>query len=1479
MMYERRAGGIAAASMSEKQYRRARGAPPTGLWAFSLALVGLGHTPLFAIPSPDVVIGLFASAAQVLGLVTVALGSVAYQRKRRGAAAGARGGGGSLKWPLRILAVLFLASLVANVLQYTSHVDQRTARLRRNLHRSSTENGAQVGDANLKTLSFSGQLEHPWGISSTGLAEAVGRQRDEPDAKILELVDVREPEEAEMGGIEGSWHIRYPDLRIDKERLIHSAETIVLVCYSGNRSSELCEEFREAGIPCRFLIGGYEKWIAEERPLVRADGRKEGELRGLPEFPAKHRLLDTPEVEHLVASRDPVFVDVRYEGDFARGHIPGAVNLPLRKMRSAAMNEAIEGLPKDRPVIAVCYDKRSSFYGAILGLRVTRAGGQFAGRYTVPHEFVVAKAARPHVEKFLEANNAGLVGWLSKPLVALLEKLDSGLGHLALAIACAVLLLRLLVLPLTWKNERDQMVGRRLEPRIAEIKKRFADDPARASRGVIKLQREAKMTPARNLLGSLVQISLFLVFFAAVSNVSKSSVDGFLWMDKLAEADPWLILPTLLAGLVFLLLELGGKKHGTTQHLMRLAAAGLLFAITFRLAAALNLYLVLNIGLLLIQNRILARVLAKRDVDPKSILEAEPLPAQAVASLSLAHRVPDCGNKALRLGQLRAAGFPVPNGFVCTAELYEDADAKGTLRLSSKNQRALRSSWRQLGADLVAVRSSGLNEDGEDQSYAGIFESLLNVDHAGLVPALEEVGRSLNSSRAAAYSGFDAEVGGVLVQEMVAAEYAGVLFTEHPMETGSLLIEMVEGLGESLVSGTATPEGYRYGRLSHEPLDENQAPIDLRPLIELSLRVEALYDKPQDIEWAYRDGRFLLLQTRDITAHALSGKGARGATRRILERERRRLLDRVKRSKAPIAGRKQAASPSTPPVFAQNELSELLPRPTPLSLSMMRALWAPGGSTEIACRELGVPYHVDEDEAPVVETVYGALYVNRWQEAQSVGKGPGMACAFRMARSAEGIEAEFREEFLGPFLRDIRLRETMDLRKLSAAELIRLFLDWQKGFVEETYVQAERINIAADFYVKSAEEQLRRNGLEPAEYLSELPTTVVHQAMSMLPEIRAGLRPQREFVGLFGHRAPHDYELAAPRYRESQELVEELVERASRLDDMSLQSQGESVDAAEESEVNRAPLPEKKLLAIVVERARKFQALKEEAKHHALREFALLRSVLLAIDRKLELCGQIFQLEIGELRALASTGHRRHLLRVIEARRVRGELFERVQLPTTLRQTDIERLTISDEGCTLERRETSQRPEGLSGALVSGSSEVVGPARVIRDSAQIDAFRDGEVLIARFTDPTWTPLFPRAAAVVTEVGGRLSHAAIVAREYGVTAVVGVENLFDSIETGDLVKVGLNGSIEKVEQRNTGLDIVASLRRQDEILAALVLKISDTGALIETDADLDDGQSVTLQLESENRTFEAEVVRCAESQRYGLRFCGGPSPLS
>jgi phosphohistidine swiveling domain-containing protein len=183
----------------------------------------------------------------------------------------------------------------------------------------------------------------------------------------------------------------------------------------------------------------------------------------------------------------------------------------------------------------------------------------------------------------------------------------------------------------------------------------------------------------------------------------------------------------------------------------------------------------------------------------------------------------------------------------------------------------------------------------------------------------------------------------------------------------------------------------------------------------------------------------------------------------------------------------------------------------------------------------------------------------------------------------------------------------------------------------------------------------------------------------------------------------------------------------------------------------------------------------------------------------------------------------------------------------------------------------------LRGTRVSGSGDVSGRVRVLRRADEIDDFQKGEILVARFTDPTWTSVFPLARGIVTEVGGWLSHAAIQAREYDITGIVGAVGALDALVTGELICLRADGSIEQFGNRRLEdripISIPVGLRRQSETVSARLADLSPNGALLHVSGkSFTVGEVIGIDTPvADAGLLEATVIRNGTPGVYGVRF--------
>ena len=222
--------------------------------------------------------------------------------------------------------------------------------------------------------------------------------------------------------------------------------------------------------------------------------------------------------------------------------------------------------------------------------------------------------------------------------------------------------------------------------------------------------------------------------------------------------------------------------------------------------------------------------------------------------------VQEVGGKAANLGELIKLGFNVPRGFVCTAK---------------ENRDDIYNMYNKLKLDKVAVRSSAICEDGIQNSYAGQFETFLNIDKEEIIKSVEKCYESNRSENIKGYINEkdivddDTKVS-VIVQEMIDGDIAGVMFTKNPVNgDDTIVIESVLGLGEKLVQGEVTPTQITINkntliivnRIGKEILSDNE----IKTLSRIGLDIERFFKAPQDIEWCLKDGEIYILQTRNIT--------------------------------------------------------------------------------------------------------------------------------------------------------------------------------------------------------------------------------------------------------------------------------------------------------------------------------------------------------------------------------------------------------------------------------------------------------------------------------------------------------------------------------------------------------------------------------------------------------------------------------------
>ena len=842
------------------------------------------------------------------------------------------------------------------------------------------------------------------------------------------------------------------------------------------------------------------------------------------------------------------------------------------------------------------------------------------------------------------------------------------------------------------------------------------------------------------------------------------------------------------------------------------------------------------------------------------------------------------GGKGASLSRLAAAGLPVPPGFHVTTEAYRrfvgqdgrherilgalaEATAEQPVAAGAGSRPrpggpeaaaeriaailaeavvpdavavAIRKGYAAMGGDAVAVavRSSATAEDLPDMSFAGQQETYLNIrGEDELLAAVQRCWASLWTARAIGYRArndipSDEVALAVVVQELVPADAAGVMFTADPL-TGArerLLVNAAWGLGEAVVGGAVTPDTYAVDRTSGSVLDQQvgdktvmtvrtargtrdePVPPDLRraavldpdqatELARIGVRVEELYDQPMDIEWAAHDGRFFVLQARPIT-------GLRSATGPLEEWN-----DSLRGDYLWTCANLGEAIPSvmTPSTWSlvrifmaeTMAISSLGPHPgsgtiggrfylnLSLNMSAAQALGLGALVREASVQAFGhLPDGLEVPPLPLSRwrVLWGTLaaivpfrrrvaaYQKRLPEL--LAAAPERCAAAHAHIAAAGDAGELRDLWhseIDPLLRDASRMLAAGAR-LDGVGLIRI-----RPQLRKLVGEADANALLTGLHTSAGE----LASLGPLLGLGQLARGEIDRAT---------------YTQRWGHRCPDEFEVSRPRPAEDPAWIDRQLAglRTAKEDATTLLARQETArDAAWERFSRRYPRRVAALRRRTASAGRAARA-REAARSEVIRTFWVLRAFVLRAGEVTGHGEDLFLLAIEEV--LAVIGGDDGPLAAVPVRRATYEHYRALPAyPTLIRGPfDPDRWAADpDRRGDLFDEGRVHTPVGDAIAGFPGAAGVVeGTARVIVDADDGDQLQPGEVLVTTVTNVGWTPIFPRAAAVVTDIGAPLSHAAIVARELGIPAVVGCGNATVRIHSGDRVRVdGEHGTVD------------------------------------------------------------------------------------
>jgi len=858
------------------------------------------------------------------------------------------------------------------------------------------------------------------------------------------------------------------------------------------------------------------------------------------------------------------------------------------------------------------------------------------------------------------------------------------------------------------------------------------------------------------------------------------------------------------------------------------------------------------------------------------------------------------GGKGASLARMMNAGLPVPDGFHLTTDAYRRFVAENDLQprilealasVDPANPATLETAAAKIHAlfaesaipeDIaeavktagvaiagttipLAVRSSATAEDLPEASFAGQQETFLNIqDIPALLNAIKECWASLWTARAIGYRARqgiapDSVALAVVVQRLVPADVAGVMFTANPLNgrRNQIVINATWGLGESLVSGRVTPDSFTIEKDTHEIVERSIATkhvltarteqgIEERPvpkaqrsrptlsdaqvveLVELGKRIESLYGMPMDIEWT-------------LTLPSLDGRGARGEGLFAVV-QARPITTLPEPLPEPPA---HWPVPDPKALTYRGSIVELLPDPlTPLFATLgVRIINT--GTLRLFSEIVGRNTLGNE----IFITINGyAYYHMRIDFRYFLGLLPHLRSTWnKFARGAERWRDEARPQYLAVIerwqsrpLSEWSSVELLDGVAQILAETVNIYTIFQSGVIGLAMLAETGFGFFYEKFVKrrddpptltflvgmdSAPIRAEKSLYDVAQWCRERPELAGYLAGASAEALAASLESElppdgvaaedwrewrerfRAHLAQHGH-AVYDLDFARPTAADGPSPLLETCKMylahpgGGPYERQQKQiAQREAAVQAITGRLKRLRLKWFNQLRGWVER---YVPMREDTLNDLGLGYPLLRRMLHELGRRLVQSGALAAMddvywltetEAREAAAALDRGETPAAVAAIKERKMIAQARRQVSPPAVLPQrSGVMKKLLEKWGPT---RENPATENFLKGAGASPGC-VTGPARVLHGPEEFDEMRPGEILVAAITTPAWTPLFAMASAIVTDVGGPLSHGSIVAREYGIPAVMGTGSATHRIRNGQTITVDGNAGVVRLD---------------------------------------------------------------------------------
>ncbi|WP_028551693.1 PEP/pyruvate-binding domain-containing protein [Paenibacillus sp. UNC451MF] len=758
------------------------------------------------------------------------------------------------------------------------------------------------------------------------------------------------------------------------------------------------------------------------------------------------------------------------------------------------------------------------------------------------------------------------------------------------------------------------------------------------------------------------------------------------------------------------------------------------------------------------------------------------------------------GGKGASLCRMYQAGLLVPDGFVILSSAFENNTLKPEAKADIDKCLIL------LPDVPLAVRSSALSEDSAKTSYAGEFESVLDVPKADVYGAIATVAASVSSERVSEYSkahGADKEHKiAVVVQIMIQTEISGVLFSADPIMGShvNMVGNFVFGAGEQLVSGENNAFPFTLSRIGTKYKGDKAFEPYAKAMHKAAIRIEDIFGRKMDIEWVIKDRTLYIVQARPITT-----------------------LETINLDTYEIN-----QSLDTDALWTSNNVGEAVPDVmSPFTWSLLREM-------DLECQKVPGYY--------MFGNICGRTYTNVSLIFSSLKVyGFNVPRVKKLIGDVFGQMPENIEVPMYPFkafelFKEMFIRSKKNLKRINDSKKQKAYyLEHTPVWYVQTLKKIESVHskqdlhnlwtsdvrpfLSALWYIwfggagSTTLTTLRKKlvnlvGEEQANLLcsnfSGSGVLVSMQPVLGIGQVITGSLTREKYIELYGHRSPHEFDVYYPYPADDPDYIDHQIKEYRNLDidpTALLKKQQAEFEKAKRHFARKYP-NKQKWLEKKLETVSRDANTRESLRNEFIKVFRVMRHLLLKIGEVTGIGEDVFMMYCFEVPKFLQGD-----VSMIDKLPLRRANFEEYQslpvFPQWIRGRFNPREWINSPGRSQLYYDPNNQMPAISGSAVKGFAgapgTVEGKVRVLHSFEQAAEFQKGEILVTPLTNIGWTPLFPKAAAIVTDLGAPLSHAAIVAREFGIPAVVGCGNATTEFKTGDIVVV--NGSMGVVTKKD------------------------------------------------------------------------------